>query len=90
MKIVIAGGSGQVGTVLARAFAADAHEVVVLSRAGTAAVGRAVRWDAASLGDWATELDGADAVINLAGRSVNFPTWPEAARDLCGEWRRRR
>lgn len=71
MKIVIAGGSGQVGTVLARAFAGDAHEVVVLSRAGRAVAGRAVHWDASSVGGWASELDGADAVINLAGRSVN-------------------
>jgi uncharacterized protein (TIGR01777 family) len=71
VKIVLPGGSGQVGTVLARAFAGDGHEVVVLSRAGTAAAGRAVRWDATSLGPWAQELEGADVVVNLAGRNVN-------------------
>jgi uncharacterized protein (TIGR01777 family) len=71
VKIVIPGGSGQVGTVLARAFAHDRHEVVVVSRGGAAAAGRAVRWDAASLGPWAREIDGADVVVNLAGRSVN-------------------
>jgi uncharacterized protein len=71
VKIVIPGGSGQVGTVLARAFARDGHEVVVLSRGGAAAAGRAVGWDAASLGPWAQEIDGADVVVNLAGRSVN-------------------
>src|SRR5215471_18150578 len=71
MKILIPGGSGQVGTVLGRAFAADGHEVVVLSRHPGPGPWRVVGWDAETLGPWATELDGADVVINLAGRSVN-------------------
>jgi uncharacterized protein len=71
MKIVIPGGSGQIGTVLARAFIADGHEVVVLSRKPRHASWRIVEWDGETLGSWVTELDGADAVINLAGRSVN-------------------
>lgn len=71
MKIVIPGGTGQVGTMLARAFVADGHEVVVLSREPKPAPWRVVRWDAETVGDWATELAGADAVINMAGRSVN-------------------
>ncbi|HWM91263.1 MAG TPA: TIGR01777 family oxidoreductase [Thermoanaerobaculia bacterium] len=65
MKIVIPGGTGQVGTLLARAFHGDGHEVVVLSRRPQAMPWRVVRWG--SLG----EIDGADVVINLAGRSVN-------------------
>jgi uncharacterized protein (TIGR01777 family) len=71
MKIVLPGGSGQVGTVLARAFHAEGHEVVVLSRRPTPAPWRVVPWDAATVGDWLAELDGADVVVNLAGRSVN-------------------
>lgn len=71
MKIVIPGGSGQVGGLLARAFVADGHEVVVLSRKPTPAPWRVVEWDAKTDGPWATELDGADVVVNLAGRSVN-------------------
>jgi uncharacterized protein (TIGR01777 family) len=71
MKVVIPGGSGQVGTLLARAFEADGHEVVVLSRRPRHAPWRVVGWDAESVSAWAAELDGADAVINLAGRSVN-------------------
>jgi uncharacterized protein (TIGR01777 family) len=71
MKVVIPGGSGQVGTLLAGAFVADGHEVVVLSRDPRKAIWRVVRWDAETVGDWAAEVDGADAVINLAGRSVN-------------------
>lgn len=73
MKVLLPGGSGQVGTILARAFLAAGHEVVVLSRAAAPATApwRMVRWDAATLGSWAREIDGADVVINLAGRSVN-------------------
>lgn len=72
MKIVIPGGSGQVGAILARAFGRAGHEVVVLSRSGGAPVpARAVRWDGRTLGDWAAEVDGAHVVINLAGRSVD-------------------
>jgi uncharacterized protein len=71
MKIVIPGGSGQVGTLLARAFVADGHDVVVLSRHPKNAPWQVVRWDAESLSDWAFDIDGADVVINLAGRSVN-------------------
>ena len=71
MKIVIPGGSGQVGTLLARAFVGDGHEVVVLSRNPGKAPWRVVGWDAETVSDWATEIDGADVVINLAGKSVN-------------------
>ena len=71
MKIVIPGGTGQVGTVLARQLHADGHEVVVLSRTPKAAPWRAVPWDPADPRGWSDELDGADVVVNLAGRSVN-------------------
>ena len=71
MKVVIPGGSGQVGTLLARAFVADGHEVVVLSRRPATAPWRVVEWDARTDGEWRREIDGADAVVNLAGRSVN-------------------
>lgn len=70
MKILIAGGTGQVGAVLRRGLAERGHEIVVLSRAGSAREGH-VAWDGRTLGPWAAELDGADVVINLAGRSVN-------------------
>ena len=75
MKIVIPGGSGQVGGVLARAFHGDGDEVVVLSRSLPKAEEmppwRVVAWDARNGGEWEHEMEGADAVINLAGRSVN-------------------
>ena len=80
-KFVLAGGSGQVGAVLARALTRDGHEVVVLSRRAVApGAARAVRWDARTLGPWAGEVDGADVVINLAGRSVNCRYTPRNRR----------
>jgi hypothetical protein len=71
MRIVIPGGSGQVGTILARTFQQAGHEVTVLSRNPTPSIWRTATWDAETPGEWVAELEGADAVINLAGRSVN-------------------
>jgi uncharacterized protein len=71
VKIVIPGGSGQVGTILARAFHGDGHVVVVLSRRPQSLPWRVVEWDGVTLGAWQREIDGADVVVNLAGRSVN-------------------
>ncbi len=70
MKIVIPGGTGQVGAILVRAFRARGDDVVVVSRSNATAA-RHVAWDGRTLGAWASELDGADVVVNLAGRSVN-------------------
>ncbi|MEU3280037.1 TIGR01777 family oxidoreductase [Streptomyces antibioticus] len=69
MKIVVPGGTGQVGTVLRRALTAAGHEVVVLSRRPSGPGERA--WDGRTLGAWAAEIDGSDVVVNLAGRSVS-------------------
>ena len=71
MKVVIPGGSGQVGTVLARALHGDGHDVVVLSRRPGIRPWRVVAWDGATLGNWQSEVDGCDVVINLTGRSVD-------------------
>lgn len=83
MKIIIPGGTGHVGALLARTFHEGGHEVVVLSRSRPAkADWRTVSWDAETLGDWAGEFDGADVVINLAGRSVNCRYTPENRRQI--------
>lgn len=82
MKIVLPGGSGQVGTVLARAFHAEGHDVVVLSRDPKRAPWRVVEWDGETSGSWARELEGSDAVVNLAGRSVNCRYGAENRREI--------
>jgi uncharacterized protein (TIGR01777 family) len=71
MKVVIPGGSGQVGQLLARHFISQNHEVVILCRGAAVRTGRTVSWDGQTLGEWASEIDGADVVVNLAGRTVN-------------------
>jgi len=77
MNVVIPGGTGQVGTLLARALHRDGHQVVVLGRHPKKTAWRSVRWDASTLDGWAREVNGADVVINLAGRSVNCRYDPE-------------
>jgi uncharacterized protein len=82
VKIVIPGGSGQVGTVLARAFHHGGHDVVVLSRHPQARPWRVAEWDGATHGSWASDIDGSDAVINLAGRSVNCRYNPANCKEM--------
>ena len=82
MKIILPGGSGQVGAIIARAFVRDGHEVVVLSRKPSPAKWKVVEWDARTSGEWIKEFESADVVINLAGRSVNCRYSPENRRAI--------
>jgi len=71
-KVVLAGGSGFLGQALGHKLAAEGWEVVVLSRdPREAASFREVQWNGETGGAWAAELEGAAAVVNLAGRSIN-------------------
>ena len=71
-RIVVAGGSGFLGQVLARWFGKRDFEAVILGRSRQAGLsGRQVIWDARTLGPWQSELEGAAAVVNLTGKSVN-------------------
>jgi hypothetical protein len=77
-KIVIAGGSGFVGTLLARHLIAAGHAVIVLSRSPPKVAGcEHVPWDARTLGDWKSVLNGAAGLVNLVGRSVDCIKTPE-------------
>jgi uncharacterized protein (TIGR01777 family) len=74
-RVVIAGGSGFIGQILARELISRGYEVVILTRQATPSrrlVGRPVRWDGRSVeASWVRELEGARALVNLAGESVN-------------------
>jgi uncharacterized protein (TIGR01777 family) len=71
MKIVIPGGSGQVGRIITRHFHARGDTVTVLSRKTQMAPWRTVLWDGETPGQWVAELEACDVCINLAGSSVN-------------------
>lgn len=71
LRIVIPGGSGHLGRLLARHFHDQGHTVTILSRDPRPASWRVIGWNGRTSGDWGREIDGADIVINLAGRSVN-------------------
>jgi len=70
LRIVIPGGNGQVGTFLSRHFHAQGR-IAVLARKSIPAPRHVVSWDGENLGQWTSELDSSDVVINLAGRSAN-------------------
>src|SRR5215208_4022462 len=94
MKIVIAGGTGFLGEPLAASFAGDGHEVVTLSRSGGSSRAasydkrRSVAWTPnGGIGPWATEIDGAGAVVNLAGESIAGHRWTTAHKQRIAESR---
>lgn len=73
-KVILAGGTGFIGGALARRFRERGNEVVVLTRSKPRRRGdgiREVQWDGVGHGAWAAELEGARAVINLAGSPIN-------------------
>lgn len=72
-KVVIAGGSGFIGMYLANRYALQGNTVVVIGRSLHQDTNRIKfsQWDGKTIGPWTKEIDGADVVINLAGKSVN-------------------
>ena len=71
LRIVIPGGSGQVGRMLAQYFQERGDHVTVLTRGPYSAPWQTVHWDGTEPGPWVEALEGADVCINLAGQSVN-------------------
>ena len=71
MKIILTGASGYLGAALVPLLRDAGHEITIISRHDPKNGARFVPWDGATMGAWVREFDGAEAVINLAGRSVN-------------------
>ncbi len=82
--LVIPGGSGFLGLALAHFFSAKDWKVTILSRQKKKSEGNItfVQWDGETLGEWAATLDGADAVVNMAGRSVNCRYTPKNRAEI--------
>ncbi|MBX3110565.1 MAG: TIGR01777 family oxidoreductase [Fimbriimonadaceae bacterium] len=79
-RVVLAGGSGFIGRALVKAFNQAGHECVVLSRGGGVVEGAStVRWDLDPDGAWTSQLDGAEALVNLCGAPVS-KKWTDAYR----------
>ena len=83
-RIVIAGGSGFIGTALTQDWVQKGRDVVILTRSPQARQDGVVEaaWDGFHLGEWVQHLDGAEAVINLTGKNINCPHTPENVRAL--------
>ena len=82
--MVIAGGSGFLGQSLAGHLGRAGHDVVILSRQARSAAraSRHVQWDARTTGDWWRELEGAEALVNLTGRSVDCVKTPDHCDEI--------
>jgi NAD dependent epimerase/dehydratase family enzyme len=79
LRIVIPGGTGHLGTLLAQYFHSQGHSVTVLGRFPAPRPWPAVHWDPPELGEWAVALEGADALINLTSSDAAFATSSLAA-----------
>ncbi len=84
MKIIIAGGTGFIGSALVSQLRNKGHEIILLSRGdrtGPDNLLHYLKWDGRTLGPWADEMERADAVINLAGEPIVNKRWtPEQKR----------
>jgi uncharacterized protein (TIGR01777 family) len=92
MRIIITGGSGLIGRELTAILAYAGHEVIVLSRnpAGVQDLplkARAVEWDSRTVEGWGKLVDGADAIVNLAGANIGGRRWTPARKQLLRESR---
>lgn len=82
MRTVIAGATGFLGQALVRALDVEGHDTIVLTR-GASAGGNLnmIRWTPdGGIGEWARALDGADAVVNLAGAPIAARRWTRAQK----------
>lgn len=72
-KIILAGGTGQLGNAICEHFKSITNELILLSRSQPSASNsyRAVQWDGKTAGTWYKELEGADLLVNLAGKTIN-------------------
>ena len=82
MRIVLAGGSGFLGRALQARLRSDGHQVLVLTRRPPSEATDMRAWNPnGTVGDWATGLDGADAIINLAGEGIAEARWTTARKE---------
>jgi uncharacterized protein (TIGR01777 family) len=83
-RVILAGGSGFIGQSLAKELLARKYEVVLLTRTPRGRTDGVIEteWSGEHVGEWIKFLDGAEAVVNLAGKNINCPHTPENLREL--------
>jgi uncharacterized protein (TIGR01777 family) len=88
MKVVIGGGTGMIGQALAQNLVMDGHEVVILTRQQKAASKAEMKpqvrfaiWDGRTAGEWVSELESADAVVNLVGENLSNSLWTRKQKE---------
>jgi hypothetical protein len=88
-RVIISGATGLIGRALSRTLAERGYAVTVLSRDPASARAKVpeaaahVAWNASEGGDWEATLDGAYAVVHLAGASVAGKRWtPSYKREI--------
>ena len=88
MNIVVAGGTGFIGSALCQSLIGEGHQVSILTRRPEQAFHQRevpinwVLWNGQDRGSWEQALEGADAVINLAGASIADARWTDARKQL--------
>lgn len=81
MNILIAGGSGFLGSALTKSFLADGHKVFILTRGAPVPSGsQAVKWDAKTTSGWGDRINEMDVVIHLAGKTLSSFPWTGATK----------
>jgi uncharacterized protein (TIGR01777 family) len=83
-RIILAGGSGFIGQTLAPVLLANGYNIAVLGRGAPHTKGGVdyLQWDGRTPGDWATAIDGAEAIVNLTGKNINCRHTPENRREI--------
>ena len=92
MRIIITGGTGLIGKALSTALLADGHQVIVLSRNPDKAINtpsglQLEKWDGKSTAGWGHLVDGAGAIVNLAGEGIADGRWSAERKKLIRESR---
>lgn len=86
MRVMMTGGTGMIGSPLAKRLLEKGHEVLILSRShigeGSSSKLRFVKWNGRTLGEWVDQLAGVDAIINLAGENIGAMRWSKKRKDL--------
>lgn len=81
MNILIAGGSGFLGTALTKSFLADGHKVFVLTRSAKKISNvESILWDGKTLNNWVERINEMDVVIHLTGKSLSTFPWTSATK----------